>query len=334
MGTIDSNHFYHEYHGHTIADLTTLVKLLPQGRGILYLVGDSTLDNKYWLSAKQAAINGYEHVLRPPRSTPDVAYWLNRLLVERGLGESLCAINTAIEESTLGLRDRGRTLLPQDEFVMQHITERDVLVVSCGGNDIALRPSFCTIASIIPLLATPGAMVDWGMAPGLGHFVSLFRDHTRDVVQRIVSKRKPRVVVVCMLYYLDESQTGGWADRTLSMLGYDKRPETLQRIMRKVFELATSQVRVEGTHVVAVPLFEALDGKTSADYVARVEPSAQGGQKMASLILDRLEPALAQTTSAPAASASGPGGRAAESATADEPAVRAMPSAVHLMREI
>merc|ERR1712087_216414 len=36
-----------------------------------------------------------------------------------------------------------------------------------------------------------------------------------------------------------------------------------------------------GTEVVPFPLFVPLDGKTSADYVERVEPSAQGGRKMA-----------------------------------------------------
>jgi hypothetical protein len=37
--------------------------------------------------------------------------------------------------------------------------------------------------------------------------------------------------------------------------------------------------------VVPVPLFEALDGKNTDDYVQRVEPSVQGGRKMAKLLL-------------------------------------------------
>jgi len=40
--------------------------------------------------------------------------------------------------------------------------------------------------------------------------------------------------------------------------------------------------------VVAVPLFHALDGKTSSDYVSRVEPSVTGGEKMARLIVDAI----------------------------------------------
>jgi hypothetical protein len=38
--------------------------------------------------------------------------------------------------------------------------------------------------------------------------------------------------------------------------------------------------------VIQVPLFHALDGTDSADYVQRVEPSAQGGRKMAAVIAD------------------------------------------------
>ena len=38
-----------------------------------------------------------------------------------------------------------------------------------------------------------------------------------------------------------------------------------------------------------MPLFNALDGKDSRDYIARVEPSSQGGRKMAEYLLDTME---------------------------------------------
>jgi len=43
------------------------------------------------------------------------------------------------------------------------------------------------------------------------------------------------------------------------------------------------------TQVVPVPLFVVLDGKTSSDYVARVEPSKNGGEKMAKYLLDIID---------------------------------------------
>jgi hypothetical protein len=51
---------------------------------------------------------------------------------------------------------------------------------------------------------------------------------------------------------------------------------------------ATERVEVPGAHVIAVPFFERLDGKTTEDYEQRVEPSAQGSRKMADLIVTSL----------------------------------------------
>lgn len=48
-------------------------------------------------------------------------------------------------------------------------------------------------------------------------------------------------------------------------------------------------IRIPGSQVIPVPLFNALDGKNSRDYIARVEPSSRGGKKMAEYILDMIE---------------------------------------------
>jgi hypothetical protein len=187
--------FYDEYYGHTIDDLEALLQRLPNGRGVIYLVGDSTMDNKYWLKpALENACNGYERCLEPARSKPDCAYWVNRECKDRGMGDSFCCINAAIEESTLGLRDDGK-LLPQDAFVQQHLTEKDVIVVSIGGNDIALRPNVWTVASMLSLLATPTWLIERGFAPGLSHFVNLFGNATTRYLETLTSQTKPRLVV-------------------------------------------------------------------------------------------------------------------------------------------
>jgi hypothetical protein len=39
----------------------------------------------------------------------------------------------------------------------------------------------------------------------------------------------------------------------------------------------------------ACPLFEVLDGKRAEDYVARVEPSSEGGKKMAQKFTEMLK---------------------------------------------
>ena len=83
-------------------------------------------------------------MLRPPQAqVADVAYWVNRELERRGLAGQLACVNTAVEESTLADR-AGEKMLAQDEFVHDHIEAEDTLVVSVGGNDVALRPSVKT----------------------------------------------------------------------------------------------------------------------------------------------------------------------------------------------
>lgn len=306
--------FYGEYHGHLIKHLDLLLPALRNSssgrdRIVVWLCGDSTLDNKYWLPSTQLqpAINGYERVLHPPKMAPDVAYWVNRELQERGL--SAACVNCAVEESTLGGRmHEGLTL--QDGFLAQHVRPTDVVVVSAGGNDIALRPTLWTVLSMATLIMMPRVLIEAGVAPGLGHFVRLFRGHTERYVREILSgsaagekpgaataagraARRPRAVVACMLYFLDEASTPSWASFTLRKLGYDSDPSKLQLIIRKIYELATCKVKLDGVTVVPLPFFETLDGKQPLDYVQRVEPSAQGGQKMARALLERIEGLLA-----------------------------------------
>ena len=49
---------------------------------------------------------------------------------------------------------------------------------------------------------------------------------------------------------------------------------------------ATQAIQLEGVEVLPLPLYNVLDGKNSDDYEQRVEPSVQGGQKMARAIMD------------------------------------------------
>jgi hypothetical protein len=80
----------------------------------------------------------------------DIAYWLNKHLVDRRQGHRMVAVNGAVEESTVG--DRACcNLLPQDRFIRDNITENDTLIVSVGGNDIALKPAPCTIVNMLLL---------------------------------------------------------------------------------------------------------------------------------------------------------------------------------------
>mmetsp|Transcript_4893 Transcript_4893/g.16416 ORF Transcript_4893/g.16416 Transcript_4893/m.16416 type:complete len:312 (+) Transcript_4893:127-1062(+) len=289
--------FYSEYHGHRIPHLETVHAHLLEERGerfFMYLLGDSSLDNKHWIAKTVGAVNGYERVLHPPTSRPDVAYHLNAI---PAAAERSITINAAIEESRVGQRVGWfRTeLMPQDVFVRDRLTPDDVLVVSVGGNDIALAPTPATIWNMLWLLRmNTTETLKYALEHGVNwasprfwcasHFVGLFRDKIASYLRNVTEKTKPRLIVVGMIYFPDEKATGSWADRTLAALGYGADPEKLQTLIRIIYREATSKIRIRGTTVVPVAFFDVMDGKDTRQYVDRVEPSDSGGQAMAGLI--------------------------------------------------
>jgi hypothetical protein len=86
-----------------------------------------------------------------------------------------------------------------------------------------------------------------------------------------------------MTYFPLEAGLGqtSWADTQLQALGYNSYPGQLQAAIRAMYEIATKEIRVQGTRVVPCALHEVLDGKTVGDYTARAEPNKEGGRKMA-----------------------------------------------------
>jgi hypothetical protein len=282
---INSSRFYFEWKGHPIPDLTTFRDITLSerpNRPIIYLAGDSSLDNKYWVDRTSSSLPStipeiYHQTLHNPSPKPDVAFWMNHLLGPR----STC-INTAVEESML--RDRDTNLLPHDIFIRDNIRPSDILIVSVGANDVALRPASSTIRHMLQLAwLTPRSALENRTASSLQYFKELFGTKIQTYIERLTERTKPRAVVVCMIYFPLEAGIGqtSWADAQLKALGYNTYPGQLQEAIRAMFEIATKRIRIEGTEVVPCALHEVLDGKTVGDYTARVEPSEEGGRKMA-----------------------------------------------------
>ena len=139
------------------------------------------------------------------------------------------------------------------------------------------------------LLLQPTAWIERGSAAGLGHFFSLFKGGVEEYIRSVTSKAKPKLVVVCVLYFPSTEPDGSWADGPLGTLGYNNNPLKLQSLIRKVFAEATSQIEVDGIPVLPIPLYECgLDGSNPEDYVNRVEPSTQGGEKIARWVVDAI----------------------------------------------
>lgn len=295
---IKTSAFYNNYYGHTINHLQTTFQALkdyndkePEHSCFIYLAGDSSLDNKHWILNQPygAACNGYQTFLDPPMMVKDMCYNLSNAISTRGIKNTF-VINCAVEESTLGVRKYGN-LLPHDKFIRENIRENDILVVSVGGNDIALSPSISTIWNMIKLVSmnsietlTNNPEKAWGMP----HFIDLFKNQTSQYIKNLVSKHKPSKVVICTIYYPDERTTGSWADTVLGYLGYNSNPMKLQTIIRHIYNAATTQIQIPGVQVIPFPMFEVLDGSVSSDYVQRVEPSVTGGKKLAHAMIDRI----------------------------------------------
>jgi hypothetical protein len=282
--SLSSSSFYNEYYGHTIQDLNSIIPLLRKNgkNSIVFLAGDSSLDNKHWVLDERlrTATNGYENFLEPPKSCPDVCYHLNYYLANNDV--PLVCINGAVEESTIEDRS-GTKMLPHDVWISDNLQQNDVLIVSVGGNDIALKPTLCTIASIASLVKFSfDSSIENGTAYGMGYLISLFKDGVTHYINQLCRKKKPKLILVCMIYFPHEQASGSWADRLLGMLGYNVNPNRLQLLIRKAFELATSQIVIPDSTVIPVPLFDVLDSRPqSKDYCERVEPSHIGGRKMA-----------------------------------------------------
>lgn len=293
--------FYNQWAGHPLSDLATIcsnVQATRPEKPIVYLAGDSSLDNKAWIPSSgpggeplpEQVPNIYNSFLEPLTPKPDVAFFLNHLL-----GSKASVINAAVEASLL--REREKNLLPHDEFIRDHIRHQDVLVVSLGANDIALSPTKATMRHMLQLAwLSSKDSIEQNKASSLRYFENMFHAQTKSYINQLMSKQKPSAVVVCMIYYPLEasaSSQASWADTQLKMLGYGKWPSQLQTAISQIYSSATSKIEIEGTKVIPCALYETMDGKNEEDYVARVEPSVQGGKKMATLLGKKLESVLA-----------------------------------------
>lgn len=283
MNQIDCSSFYNEYRGHKESHIKLLINEFKKDhKNIIYLAGDSSLDNKFWLDSSdyEDAVNGYQYILSPPKMKTDIAYHFNKLLEESD--SNYCVINTSIEESTLA--DRKYNLLTQDKIIQENITCDDILIVSIGGNDIALKPSVSTMTNMASLIClntntmlSSGPDSSWGMT----YFINMFKSDVENYIKKMIGDKKPKKIIVCMIYYPDEKGSGSWADRTLNLLGYNKNPDKLKLIIHQIFKYGTSEIRIPGCDIVPFPMFNVLDGKNTNDYIQRVEPSALGGLKLA-----------------------------------------------------
>jgi hypothetical protein len=285
--TVPSMHFYGQFHGHPLEHLEALHNALTQ-QGIqrrVWLAGDSSMDNKHWVRARVSAVHGYEHILDPPTSRPDVCYWLNCVLPEDRV-----AINCAVEATSVGERmGSGGELLHQDEFLRDHLRADDALIVSVGGNDFALKPTLGTVLHmfmlVIAMFFTPTCLLNAMLRchPSFWAIVRIVRNQVTAYVAQLTARLRPneraRVhVLICMIYFpCTKIDAMSWAGKLLQLTGYDRNPVPIQHLIRALYRYGTCRI----PDVTPVPLFDVLDADNLTHYIARVEPSSEGGRLMA-----------------------------------------------------
>lgn len=279
MGKIKQHDFYNNWSGHLINDLQKIFNAATNNhvQQIIWLAGDSSLDNKHWIKDKEDGLKPaigyiYENILEPPQMVQDVSYHLNALLANESANR-IC-INTAIEATTLGQRDT--TLLNQDQFIRDRISDNDRLIVSIGGNDIAFGS-----AGLLHIQ-------EFFKTGKFDFFIELFHNKLKNYIERLIEKKKPKKVIICVIYYPNLNDTSGWASEFLQSLKNINPTANINTIktmlgilLNKVHDDAISQIKISGTEIIPCKLYEVLDGSDNNDYVSAVEPSIQGGKKMA-----------------------------------------------------
>jgi len=115
----------------------------------------------------------------------------------------------------------------------------------------------------------------------MNYFIDIFKNKSTDYILKLIGDKRPKKIIVCMIYYPDQKMTGGWADRTLNSLGYNTDPKKLQAAINQIFIHGTSQIKINGSEIIPFPMYKILNGRNTDDYIQRVEPSNQGGLKLA-----------------------------------------------------
>jgi len=297
--------YYETYHGHKIEHLKLLInEFRNNNKNIIFLVGDSSLDNKHWIlndksqTKKYKAINGYENILNPPYMIGDVCFNINTYLKNT----NFVCINCAVEESSL--LERSDNLLDQDNLVKENITDKDILLVSVGGNDIILKPNAEIILNFGLLYYTNSIDTIKNnplYANGFNYFKNKFHVNMKKYILELISIRRPIKVIMAGLYFPDENDKDskkGWADNALKLLGYNTNPKKLQAVIKSIYEKSLFNIKLpviitdkdckKEVELIPFPMYDVMNGKTSHDYIYRVEPSMFGGCKIANKLYNIL----------------------------------------------
>lgn len=243
------------YHGYKIQDLEYAYEHLKD-KNIIYLCGDSSFDNKFWVERTKPSSN-YDFLDTYPN---DVCHNINQ-----NIPSDYACINCAVEETCL--KDRDDNLLPQELFMVSKLKERDIILISLGGNDIALKPS-------VDIMFSLGTYLLFENSISYNYLYLYFETRFKKYLERINHKN----VYLCGLYF-PCVKGNGWCDTTLNLIGYNSNPLKIQKLIKKLYTDLSIKLNMK-----YIPLYECLDCNNELEYVQRVEPSSVGSEKIAKFI--------------------------------------------------
>ncbi len=120
----------------------------------------------------------------------------------------------------------------------------------------------------------------------MSYFIDMFNNKVKNYIMKLIGNQRPKKIIVCTIYYPDQTITDSWANESLEFLGYDNDPKKLQAAINQIFVHGTSNIKIPGSQIIPFPSFKVLNGSDTKDYIQRVELSKQGGSKMAHGLVD------------------------------------------------
>lgn len=253
---------YDNYYGHTLEDLEKI--LILSNKPKIYLVGDSILDNKFWV--KNEKVNKIRNMF----DVPDIAYHINNI------NQDYLCINCACEEAKV----ENKNISYHDQFVIDHICEDDILVISIGGNDFMLNKDNLTKLEQAQL---ERIMLGYYGGPKYKDLLNIFNDEITKYILLLIQKRKPKQIIYLFPYFPCEIKGKCWSS-VIDIIMMFK--EFLKDIMKAIYnDLHFNLDFIYDT----IPLFEILNSKKNEDYIQRLEPSSIGGMKIAKSMLLKLK---------------------------------------------
>jgi hypothetical protein len=281
----DINQFYENWSGHLKIHLDAILTIEEESPKI-FLAGDSSLDNKAWIKDDQSKkikykdlFGYYKKILNETNpAVQDVAYCINdKIRKDDELKKYVC-INTSVEATTLQQRlDKDNKLLEQDQIIQENITSEDILVVSIGGNDIAFNSS---------IFGNKNNQEIFEIIKSLFEKIKIYID-------ALVKNKKPKKVIICMYYFFDLNKNSpSWTKTALTNLEYDTNPNRVKQLLIALYHTVTRNIEIDGMNkenVIGLPLYRYMDGTNTNDYDNRVEPSVEGGKKIAKAVFDAIK---------------------------------------------